>query len=317
MPNEESSVPIEEVQKPEIRPAPEPVEQKVQAPQPIENKPKSPFVKYLLLGIVAVLILAGLGGAYFLGKNQSTESNTNTTSQIQAASPTPEQTPVENPDTADWRAYEVEEVVSEFKLPPEFPPLEKVVALGQTGKQIYMSKAADTKQPSGSIILGTTSFDYTQGRGGQFVDLQGYTKQGSKYFAKFVSGKTFEISPGTAQEITNKNGVKILKVKGKNFEGDPNGLPESGTPGAGKVGALVNTPGTYYTGFAIDMTLSDQYTEELFDQILSTIKFTNSDRISCASKTLVDDDGSGGCPNGYVCIYEGTYPNRGGTCQKQ
>lgn len=239
------------------------------------SKPKLSIFrnKIFIIFVVVSFLVAFLIGGFALGRNSVFKELNPTNPPIPSPAPVVyEASPTPNP-TADWKTYKVEEINLEYKLPSEFPPLTKSVYNGETGRRIYIS-AGDTKTYVGPILLGTSSFDYTEGRGGIFVDLQGYTKQGSKYLAKFVSGKSFEISEELTQEITNENGIKILKIKGRNYQSDPNGLPESGTPGEGHIGALINASDSYYPGFAIDMELSDKNNEEVFDQILSTFQFT-------------------------------------------
>jgi hypothetical protein len=124
--------------------------------------------------------------------------------------------------------------------------------------------------------FGTTSIDYEVGRSGGFGDLQGYVYENGKYYAKMVLGKRFEIPVDLAKEITNPNGVKILRIIGKDEASlDPNisAFSISGTPGNESMGALVNlSNNSTYSGVAFQMKLDSKLTSDLFDQILSTIE---------------------------------------------
>jgi hypothetical protein len=250
----------------------QPVSETLPTPsQPDFELTKKSLPKWPLIIIGGILIATLLMGTYLLGKNMNlTPKPASKTTQV-VTNLTPTATLTPDP-TANWKTYTVGEIGLTYKVPSYFPELIQQNSNGQTGKQIYIS-AGKTKVIEGPILLGTTSVDYTAGRGGMFVDLQGYFKQDSKYLAKFVSGKTFEIPTELASEITNKNGLKILIVKGKNFSAE--GLPVSGTPGEGHIGALINTNSKTYPGFAIDMTFTDKSTSELFNQILSNFKFTD------------------------------------------
>ena len=78
-------------------------------------------------------------------------------------------------------------------------------------------------------------------------------------------------------EIKNSSGVQILKIIGKNNDYNPEfpNAPRaySGTPGEGKIGAIVNLPDNpTYSGVVIVMKLTDTLTEQVFDQILNSIR---------------------------------------------
>ena len=189
----------------------------------------------------------------------------------------------------DWQTVQVKGLGLELKIPPKLSKvgnLKEEVIPGEQGTQFCVKFAEKTAFLVGTVFagggacyvepfgLGTTSVDYSQGRGAGFTDLQGYEVKDRKYFAKLNLDKTFEIPLNLAEEITNSSGVKILKIKGKdNEQGQPGPIP--GTPGNGKVGALINLNNPKYKGVTVELTLSEDLTKEDFDQILTTFKFTN------------------------------------------
>ena len=74
--------------------------------------------------------------------------------------------------------------------------------------------------------------------------------------------------------FTNSNGVKILKVYGEaKYPENSERAYAPGTPGEGNIGAIINLPDdSKYSGISITMNLSNTLTEEIFDQILDSIK---------------------------------------------
>jgi len=74
-------------------------------PPVVQNEPKKrfPIPKYAFLGIVFIVLLAIIGGAYLLGKNSSNKLAYQTPLDLpepttQAATPTPD-------PKADWKTY--------------------------------------------------------------------------------------------------------------------------------------------------------------------------------------------------------------------
>ncbi len=224
--------------------------------------------KPVLYGLIAVLFLTS---TYLL-----LSRNTLTPAPSSTMYPTP--TITTSSETADWKTYTLKSVGLTYKLPPEavaLGELQEFVVPGQKGTQVFVSRENSKIISDKEMVMGTTSIDYDAGRGGMFIDLQGFTKENGKYYARFVQGKTFDLSSETTTEILNPNGLEILKIKGSNFEEETEGLPVAGTPGKGKIGALININRPPYQGFAVQMDLKTNLTEQLFDQILSTFKFTD------------------------------------------
>ena len=94
--------------------------QEVQTPIPpliVESEPKRRFhvPKFVFLGIVFVVLLTIIGGAYVLGKNQA---NNQPSAPIGSPEPTAK---VGTPDpTSDWKTFADTNFNISFKYPPDF-----------------------------------------------------------------------------------------------------------------------------------------------------------------------------------------------------
>lgn len=180
-------------------------------------------------------------------------------------------------ETANWKTYTIKSLGIAYRLPPEitmYGEMKENINPGQEGTQIYIT-TENTKVTSDKyLLMGTTSTDYMAGRGGMFIDLQGFTKVNDTYYAKFVNTQKFEIPSDLVSEVINPNGIQVIKVKGENFGrgSETEGLPLAGSPGKGYIGAIININKPPYQGLALQMTLTEDLTEKLFDQILSTFK---------------------------------------------
>jgi len=198
----------------------------------------------------------------------------------------------------DWQTYNLKELGISFKYPRNLQPMDYpngIEVSGNKGKQICLSfipfetglnlvksVLAGVGACSGTFVIGSTSSDYEEGREGGFGDYHGYRRDGDKYYAIFVGGTESPIDPTDVREITNANGIKMLLITGANSLqfSERGSEPKPGNPGEGYLGALVNRSRTSYSGFNIQMKLTPTLTKELFDQILSTFKFTESDNSS-------------------------------------
>lgn len=191
-----------------------------------------------------------------------------------------------------WTNETIEELGITFKLPKYFGQMDYPNGYeikGETGKQIciqylrsdIVSFLIKKALAGGSACfpkyfgLGTTSTDYQAGRGTGFGDFRGYSLENGKYDTKPKAELPMEFT----KEVINSNGVEILLVVGASHssqvEGDNLGLPVLGTPGAGRIGAIVNLPNNNrYTGVTFEMNLDEKLTPDLFNLILSTIKVT-------------------------------------------
>lgn len=195
--------------------------------------------------------------------------------------------------TADWKTYTDDVLGIIYKLPSNFALSNEndEESPGETGTQyclIYQKSLShfSVKQVhagaapcmGGVFRIGSTSKNYAAGRSGAFGDLQGYRKNNDTYSAIFVGDREFALQPDLVSEKTNQNGFMYLKITGKNsyqdYGGDRVYIPIFGTPGEGYFGALVNITNPKYHGFNIQMKIDSKKDEKLFDQILSTFKFT-------------------------------------------
>lgn len=253
----------------------DPQPQAIQPSAP-QEQPQKNYWKIGLLSFLGILLAGGiLFAGYTLGQKKSIPQPT-TNEQI-IPSPTP--TTI-NDATANWQTYTIKSLGLTYKLPPAITALgdfQEYVVPGQQGTQIFISTENSKVTSDKKFLMGTTSVDYMAGRGGMFIDLQGFTKENGKYYAKFVDNKRFDLANDLVSEAVNTNGLQIIKIRGKSFDTgtEGEGLPLAGTPGQGHIGALININKPPYQGLAVDMTLNQDITEQLFDQILSTFKFTN------------------------------------------
>ncbi len=74
------------------------------------NNSKQGFISTKMILIIIVILVAVLGGLYFLGAK-----NTPLTEEVKTAEETPE-----NPETADWKTYRNKEYGFELRYPEDF-----------------------------------------------------------------------------------------------------------------------------------------------------------------------------------------------------
>ncbi len=189
--------------------------------------------------------------------------------------------------TKGWTTHTLSKINLEFKLPPEFDQLGRLnegVVAGEKG-EVYC--AAFSPKTSflirnvyaggigcnvSSFGIGAASKDFEVGRSIFFTDYRGYTIKNGSYWTGLGEDWQAEIRKDLVKEMTNPYGVKILRVVGQDKDNSP--FPVAGTPGEGWVGAIINLPnGANYPGAIVQMKLTDIYTLELFDKVLSTFKF--------------------------------------------
>ncbi len=205
------------------------------------------------------------------------------------SSPSP--TPTPDP-AANWKIYTIEKFGIQFKIPEQLSTLGDLDIKECAGeKGMEFSATLPSNKSSGSLIsivyagggcaahnlfsIGTVSSDYEAGRSKRFTDTNGYySKTGTYYCVGPSAVRNDEIPSHLVKEIVSKNGVPLLRIIG---EDESYGTwPKLCTPGSGKIGAFVNLSNNKtFPGIALQMDLTDQLSENLFDQILSTIKFTN------------------------------------------
>lgn len=232
----------------------------------------------LLIAALSIVVIAGT--SYYLGsKNSYTPSTPQLPSSTSTNYPTPQPTPSlssSSGEIANWKTYSIRELNLIYKLPPELSSkgnYQTYLIPGEKGTLIFVSTEKSNIIYNKQFLIGTTSRDYIFGRGGLFIDFQGFSQDNNKYYAKF-SNRTFEIPTNLVTIFKNPN-LDIIKIMGQNYpEGhEAAGFIIDGTPGEGKIGALININKPPYQGLAVQMTLTPTLTEQLFDQILSTFKF--------------------------------------------
>lgn len=262
-----------------------------------EHQPKQS--SFLIILLSSLLIISVVISGFFAYQTQRlvNELRVMSDESKQTVVPTIEPVATESSEvdpTADWNVQKSEVLGIEFKTPIKFE-LQKTSgkeALGEKGTQYCMvfndslafsivkSVSAGVGSCGGGVfILGTISKDYVAGREGGFGDMNGYVKEGTVFSSRFTGDGKFPLPSYLVKEIQNKEGVTYLKVKGESKMADYGGeqmkLITNGTPGEGYVGALFNITNNKYYGFNVSMEIKSEKDELVFDQILSTFKFTN------------------------------------------
>lgn len=276
-----------------------PVDQ--QLPQPVQQpsilpstspKPKLPL--FILIALAALIII---GGGIYLSKISRLQSPERSNGGQTNLKPT--QTAILSPiptidETANWKTYTLNNIGIAFQLPPKIFNLGnygETISEGLKGKiicfkilektslriipKIYAGGWGACIDPKSNFLIGSTSIDFEEGRGGTFTDMQGLVEKNGKYYAKFVDGNQFELPQEVVTKVNNNFGISIIKVTSKKFEeGEAERHPVPGTPNDGTIGALINTKNEKHPGLAVQMVLNQDLNEQLFDQILQTFKFT-------------------------------------------
>lgn len=254
----------------------------------VEEKPKRDWLKIIVFSLVGAFLLFGAFYAgYWYGVQQSKPE------APKPAIPTPTQALIPTPTstldpTVDWKTFTIKTMGLEFKIPSELSKmgnLEENILSGEKGNLLCVTFSKKNSFLIQSVFaavgfcdvntfaLGTTSVDFEAGRMAGFSDLQGFEVIQGKYYAKLL-GKKFEIPKELINEVTNPNGIKILKIIGRNSTTGEWQGPIAGTPGDGWIGALVNIDNNpKYLGITVQMKLENNLTQKLFDQILSSFKF--------------------------------------------
>ncbi len=221
----------------------------------------------------------------------------------------PEPTAKAGDPTTDWTIYRDTILGIEYKLPPKLGLLENSgrEIRGDTGTQyclIYVGSLSAIVKPvfagsgacGGDIFtIGSVSKDYSAGREGGFADLTGYSKTNSLFYPRFIHTiSTTPIASNLVTEITNDHDVTYLKIIGENtlqnYGGEQMSLPSPGTPGEGYMAALININSPKYYGFNIQMKITSPQDELIFDQILSSFKFTGQTSINTNQKVYTNTD---------------------------
>lgn len=274
--------------------------EEVTAPQtqttsaPTDTKNNKPYVVFITLIIMFLLV----GGYVIVSSQNISPRHPSGSSKPTTPQPTIGKNPTFQPTTlpldafAGWKTYVFKTAGITFRLPPLFDTygvLKEEVLQGEVGdlgcmtfsrttswhiiKSVYAAVAYCTINKIG---IGANSIDFQAGREGGFTDLSGFKIEDDKYYARIGATTYFEIPPELSTLTTNPNGTKILIVRGKNSTGEEWQGPLPGTPGEGKIGALINTHNSRYPGAALEMELISPFTEDVFRRIVSTIIVNNN-----------------------------------------
>src|SRR3989304_6625071 len=142
---------------------------------PVPPAPTSPPQKPFFPILITILVLFLLSAVGLLAYQNWTLQQQISTLQAQPT-PAPSLTPTPTTDpTANWETYTVRTVGLEFKLPDglkEKSPFKEMVRPGDTGKYLCATFNASTMFSActpNSFGIGTTSPNFTAGRGGVFL----------------------------------------------------------------------------------------------------------------------------------------------------
>lgn len=198
-------------------PATEPAVVKNETP---EHHGKPPVLKFLMFGVIAVLILAALGGAYVMGQNKSNQT-VNTT----ALSPSP--TPAD--PTADWKTYTGNGF--SFKYPTNFELHdEESHVFGTDNKYTPTKNHVELNSPTAGVIpFITIDYSPTKLSLPEFIDAKSTCVEiSSKTLSAtkvdntegaFLQNTRCDVA-GTSEVYVIKDGVGYKIV----FQGDSNEL---------------------------------------------------------------------------------------------
>jgi len=253
--------------------------------QPVLTQER-PKVNYLMIGgiVLACFVIFGFGG-YYLGK-QTFVSRKDSVEQQVIPTPSPI-SPVTNSPTAipsrdidltkNWETYNNALLGIQFKY-PSFLKLSEgdspIVGTG-TGNSYYINLKTDTSSYP-DVSMGGISKNFSEGRGGMFTDTQGYSERNGNYYCIGIDTEEL-ISKNRVKKTSNSNGVEMLIVSSGVNEPNPAGESNCTEPDFGNIGILINLQNNKrYTGLGIlYRKSSSSLTNDVFDQILSTLKFVN------------------------------------------
>ncbi|MBM3209669.1 hypothetical protein FJZ40_05290, partial [Candidatus Shapirobacteria bacterium] len=257
-------------------------ENNLQAQPPIVTEPK-PVRSWLKIVLFVALGVILVGGLVFAGIQIGKISNLKSQIAKPQLKTQNQEIPTLNPINS-WKTFRIDTLNIEFKLPPQISNKnwEEKLLNGDRGKMLcfQVTEANDDllsrmvacgSRLYGTLTMGGPSVNYTYGREGGFMDLQGFEKIGDKYYTHVVNNRKFEIPRELVSNFDSPNGLAIIKIRGE--QDDTGDFPVQGTPGEGYLGAIINTGNPTYPGLSIVLILDKDISEETFDQILSTFKF--------------------------------------------
>ncbi len=232
----------------EIQPNQPSVTPPINQPLPVQPSPNPSKQNYLIMAVVVlVILLLGMGGlvVYLLQKNQTVPATVSEV--IPTTTPSMVPSPVAD-ETANWKTYTSNSSVGiTFKYPPSLTLQEK----GQ--RKDYIVLLTDPKD------LSTTS---------SIMDIDLSLDVVNSDYPQAVNFWKEQLIDESVQEL--ENGVKIVG----------NGQHES----SGEIFTIVLLK--HKSGGAIRLvtTKTDNTSKMLFDQILSTFKFTDQIQSSTSNK---------------------------------
>lgn len=222
--------------------------------------------KSLLLMIVIHLIAVAVLG-YFVYQNMQLKKQIAQPQPAPTAFITSTALPTTDP-TANWKTYQISQLKMSLKMPPQVNPSEELNFTTSQGNY-YWNDA-----PSSLTKLYATSTKSTfEGGFSYLYGCVGYKKSEVGYKFLTYTNAEIDMSSKLTEEMVNQNQVKYLVVKS-----DPNqiieGMPPLGIVENGYIAAIINTNNAEYPALVIQMKLSDNNTESIFNQVLSTFKLT-------------------------------------------
>lgn len=269
-----------------------------QVPVESQQLPKQSAAPLVPVLLVFLFIFVGLsiffGYRYFqlqsaIRTDDNLDRQTPTTSLITTQT---DEGATSAPDESEtgWQLISSEVLGVEFSIPDSLTPDPNNVGEvpGEVGLQYCLTynggislrlipqvQAGGGPCDGGTLTLGAVTIDYEAGRGGGFGDMQRFQIIEGGYIISKPPNQQFEISPTLVREMVNQNNIHILVITGadERTEMYPEGVPVIGTPGEGKIGAIINLPNnSQYAGFTLQMKITKSDDRRIFDQILESIR---------------------------------------------
>ena len=171
--------------------------------------------------------------------------------------------------TADWKTYQLPQLNIDFKMTLNLNPSEKL-SFTISHSNLYWNDA-----PNSLVKLSATSLKSTFEGGFSYLNgCVGYKKSETGYKFLTYTKAEIDIPIELTKEIINQNKIKYLVIKSDPYK-IIEGMPPIGITEKGYIAAIINTNNAEFPALVIQMKLSEVDTETVFEQILSTFKFTN------------------------------------------
>lgn len=198
---------------------------------------------------------------------------------------------------SDGYSYRNRDLGIEFVLPKQMGLTKLGVGIVEyPSNLVYLCLTSEASMPNNyTLCRSVNSFAInaviTNGvteSGPDFEVIQKYDTKNGKYYCVYGDAKdkncligaypgnqNINISSNNITELKNPQGINILRIVGDEAYSDllQHTISYAGVPKKGYIGAIVNLPNNpNYSGFTIQIKLSDNLTEKVFDQILDSIK---------------------------------------------